>query len=138
VTQPDPSVTDASLDAATVALDEQVTVTATVENRGSGEGSRTVALVVGGETRDTATVTVPPGETKTVTFTLRASSPGEHEVAVGGATAGTLAVESEGSTTTATQDATTTDSGGQPGFGVGVALLALVAAALLARRRRAG
>jgi PGF-CTERM protein len=32
-------------------------------------------------------------------------------------------------------DETTTESGGQPGFGVAVALVALLAAALLATRR---
>jgi len=46
------------------------------------------------------------------------------------------ATTDDGDATTDDGDATTEDDGGSPGFGVPVAVLALLAAALLARRRR--
>lgn len=52
----------------TVQDDEQLTVTATVENTGELPANRTVALRIGGETRVTERVELAPGATAEVTF----------------------------------------------------------------------
>jgi len=154
----------ASLDAPeTAEPGETITVTATVENTGGAEGTQNVSFVFEGETVSTQEVTVSAGSTQQVTF--EATAPEEtgdytHGVQVGDneVVEATLTVESGGettttSTTTTDETTTTSDDGGdttttsdedddtettstgQPGFGVAVALVALVAAALLAVRR---
>jgi PGF-CTERM protein len=132
-------VREATLDATEVAPGEDVTVSATVENVGSGEGSHEVGLVVDGETVATQQVTLAPGETTTVEFT-RTFEPGEYAVAVGSVDAGTLKVgestEEQGVSDEQeqkTRNDGNSNSGGIPGFGVPAALIALLAAALLAR-----
>jgi PGF-CTERM protein len=131
-------VRDATLDATEVEPGEDVTVSATVENVGSGEGTYEVELVVDGETVATEQVTLASDEETTVEFT-RSFEAGEHEVSVGSAGAGTLVVSKSGERGMGDeQDQKTRDdggnSGGIPGFGVPAALVALLAAALLARR----
>lgn len=136
----DISVTSAVLDTEEIAVGETATVPVTVENTGSAEGSTPVELTAGGDVVTTETVTVAPGETTTVMLSATFESAGEYDLAVAGTDAGTLSVIAEQTATpantpmTETEDATTAESG--PGFGVGVALAALAAAALLARRRR--
>ena len=137
------SVTDLSVGSASVEPGASVTVTATVRNTGHAAGEQTVELTIGGEVVATETVSVAAGETTDVTFEYAASESGVYEVAVGGQNA-ELVVEGVETTTTddesssvETTTATTTDnSSGIPGFGVGVALVALVAAALVALRRQ--
>jgi M6 family metalloprotease-like protein/PGF-pre-PGF domain-containing protein/PGF-CTERM protein len=132
-------VQEASLDATEVAPGDEVQVSGTVENVGSGESSHEVELVVDGETVATEQVTLAAGEETTVEFT-RTFDAGEYAVAVGSADAGTLVVSAE--TTEAamgsgenqqTRDGDS-NSGGIPGFGVPAALVALLGAALFARR----
>ncbi|MFB6296506.1 MAG: CARDB domain-containing protein, partial [Halobacteriales archaeon] len=141
--QPDSnlSVQEASLGRETIEAGESVTISAAVVNDGEESGSLSVDLVVEGVAVRTTEVTVPAGGSETVEFSRTFEEPGEFEVAVGDATAGTLTVEA-GATPTPTEvttTVTTTDDGGIPnipGFGVGPAVLAiLLAIALLARRR---
>jgi PGF-CTERM protein len=135
-------VRDATLDASSVTADEEVTVSATVENVGSGEGTKSVALVVDGETVATKEVTLASGEQTTVEF-VRTFEPGEHEISVGSADAGVLTVSGETAeggmgddeNQQTRSDGKDSNSGGIPGFGVLGALVALIGAALLARRR---
>jgi len=129
-------VRDATLDATEVAPGEDVQVSATVENVGSGEGTYEVELVVDGETVATEAVTLASGEETTVEFT-RSFEAGEHAVAVGSADAGTLVVSEGGERAMddeQKQEKRDDNSGGIPGFGVSAALVALLTAALLARR----
>ena len=120
----DVSTRSVSLNASTITVGEYVEITATVENSGEKAGTQEVALTMFGEQVATKTVKVPGGETKTVTFVQRVDSPGEYTVKVGGEQASlSVAAEDDGPATPSV-----------PGFGVGTAVVALVAAALLARR----
>ena len=141
-------VTDAALDSSAVGAGERVTVSATVENVGTGEGTYAAKLRVDGEVVATKRVTLAAGERTTVEF-VRTFAPGERVVAVGSAAAGTLAVSSGETTANASDEGAMDDeadrgtkqsgkgaSSGTPGFGVGAALTAFAVAALLARRYR--
>ncbi|UPV99879.1 PKD domain-containing protein [Halorussus gelatinilyticus] len=138
------SVTDLSVGSASVKPGTSVTVTATVRNTGHAAGEQKVELTVGGEVVATKTVSVAAGDATDVTFTHTLGESGVYEVAVGSQNA-EIVVEGVDTTTTddessgmQTSTATTTDdnSSGVPGFGVGVTLVALVAAALVALRRQ--
>ncbi|WP_137284875.1 S8 family serine peptidase [Halorussus salinisoli] len=134
-------VSDATLDASSVEMGEEVTVTATVENVGTGEGTYTVELTMDGEVVATEQVTLAGGEETTVEF-VRTFEAGEHAVAVGSTEAGVLTVSADGSDDAAIDDEEnrgTKQSGqgsgpGIPGFGIPAALAALLLGALLARR----
>jgi subtilisin family serine protease len=77
-------ITETNIESSSVRAGETVTLTTTVRNDGESEGSRTVSLEVGGETVDSRTVTLGPGESETVTFEHTFSATGSHEVTVGG------------------------------------------------------
>ena len=133
VAEPDPadlSVTDVSLNASTIEAGESVEIRATVENAGDETGERTVALTMFGERLATETVAVAGGETERVSFVRAVEAAGSYEVAVGDATA-TLDVESTGGV-----DDVVPETPGIPGFGVGAAVAALLAALVVARARR--
>jgi len=143
-------VTDASVDPTSVEVAEPIEVTATIENTGNAQGSFEPTLEIDGEAITSQSVTVAAGETTTVTFEYSFDNAGERTVSVSGVTAGTVDVSPEtgDTTTTTTQPPTTTTapststtstgdggSGGLiPGFGIGVALIGLLAAALIALR----
>gem|GEM_PF-5789366 len=125
-------VTGPSLNRTTVATDSPVAVTATVTNAGGIEGRYTLKLHMFGTVVASRQVTLQPGETRDVRFVRRVSAPGTYNVSVGDRTKA-LTVTGK------SQEANSfpaVSGGGQPGFGVPVALLALLAAALLALRRR--
>ncbi|NEU58035.1 PKD domain-containing protein [Halorussus sp. MSC15.2] len=123
------SVTDVSLNSSTISAGEQVEITATVENTGGEPGERPVTLTMFGEQLATKNVTVPPGETATVTFVRQVDAAGNFTVDVEGKTA-TLGVTSADDGGVLGNDAPSV-----PGFGVGTAVVALIGAVLLARRR---
>ncbi|QCJ48510.1 PGF-CTERM sorting domain-containing protein [Haloprofundus sp. MHR1] len=110
---------------------EPVTFVATLENPTPQPANHTVRLRLFGEIADVKTVTVPAGETVTVQFTRTILATGEHTARVGDQTATVSVTESQ----VATDEPETTSSTGVPGFGVGVALAALLAVAALALRR---
>lgn len=135
-------MTAASTEATEVAVGGQVTVAATVANEGSLDGNRTVAVTADGATLAETNVSVPAGETRTVEFDVILDDPGTVDLAVAGVDAGSVEVSAATTQTTADTETTAsdddgdTDSDGQPGFGALAALVALVVAALLARRGR--
>jgi PGF-CTERM protein len=122
------AVSDVSLNESTISAGETVEITAAVENTGGSAGEQNVTLTMFGKELATETVQVPAGETKEVSFVRKVDAAGNYTVEVGGQTA--------------KLDVTESDDGGLgdtapdvPGFGVGAALVALLAAALLARMR---
>ncbi|MFD1646028.1 beta strand repeat-containing protein [Haloarchaeobius litoreus] len=151
----------------TATVGDEVTATATVANTGGEEGTTTVEFTFGGDVVDSQEVTLAPGESTTVEFSITADVDAgtyTHGISAGDSSqtaeitinAGT-ATPTQTATPTATQTATPTatatatptdaptddptetddgDDGGQPGFGIGVALVALMGAALLALRRQ--
>ncbi|WP_276299649.1 OmpL47-type beta-barrel domain-containing protein [Halorussus lipolyticus] len=143
----DLSVTEASVGAQEVQAGGTVEVTATVENVGEGAGTATAEISVGGETVAEEQVTVSPGESETVTVEVTLDSPGTHEIAVNGVSAGEVSVAGDSATTAEGGDGDSGDgsgddgsdgdsgsSGGIPGFGVSATLAALAAGLLVARR----
>jgi len=135
---PSVSVTDVSLSQTSVSAGESTTVSATIENTGDVEGDITLDLTADGNSVDSRTVTVGAGSTTTETFSLSRSQAGDYSVAVNGESAGTLTVSGESSPTEQSGGGSgeETSGGSGPGFTATAALLALVAAALLAHRRR--
>lgn len=107
-------LTNAALADESVTAGSFAVVTATVANRGATTGSRTLALTLDDVTVAERTVTVPPGENRTVQFATRVERGGT--LAVDGTTAGTVSVEPAGEngggeateTTTATPAPTAT------------------------------
>ncbi|WP_179204566.1 DUF1102 domain-containing protein [Halobacterium hubeiense] len=140
-------VANATLESASAAPGEAVTVMANVSNAGNIAGERTVAVAVGGTVVAEPTVEVSASETATLTARVARNVTGEYAVTVGGVEAGTLAV----ATGNQTDGAAAAQSAGEPatadepvrepaGFGLTevlglVALLAVVAASLALARR---
>ncbi|PSP54807.1 hypothetical protein BRC82_08735 [Halobacteriales archaeon QS_1_67_19] len=85
------TLTAVELGAESVAADEPVPVTGTVENEGADAETFAANLTVDGEVVATKTVEVPGGETAEVTFE-RALDPGTHELGISGRSAGTVEV----------------------------------------------
>lgn len=141
VTQPDVVVTDAALDADSVAVGEAASATVTVENQGTREGTRTVELTAGGEVVASQDVTVAPGESTDVTLAWTPGEAGTYDVTAGGESAGTLSVAQDGDATTTTPGGSDgpsdDDTSGGVGFTAilgGLAVLLVLAGALYARR----
>ena len=89
-------VTNASLNRTQVPVDGAVAVNATVRNEGNATATRPVRLTVAGDPAASRNVTLRAGESRTVRFRYRATETGEHPVAVGFASAGTLTVGESG------------------------------------------
>ncbi|GGN22755.1 PGF-pre-PGF domain-containing protein [Halarchaeum nitratireducens] len=107
------AVSNASLATQSVPANESASVRATVRNEGAARGTESVALRVDGATVATRSVSLARDTMTTVTFTLNAT-PGEHRVAVGNTSAGTLSVGAVPSGTiagTSESETTTTTSG---------------------------
>ncbi|MFB6155596.1 MAG: PKD domain-containing protein [Haloferacaceae archaeon] len=141
-TVPHLAVEDAALDATTLDVGGEATVTATVANDGMGDGDVDVALTVNGDVVATKTVTLAVGETATVTFAHAFAEAGAYDVSVGDRSLDTVSVAARQATTAestttepTTAEPTTAVRERTPGFGVVVAVVALLAAALLALRR---
>jgi len=137
--QPDMSVTSATLERSSVSVGDTVGVTAEVTNDGNGQGTYTAELIVDGEVVDTKEVTVGAGETTTVTFSYEASESGDHSVAVGEMSAGTLTVTEDDDSPDEDPDedsdedptTTETDPGDGTDDGVGGSLIAVLVLILL-------
>ena len=84
--------TDASLDREAVDAGASAVVRATVANEGRDDGARDVTLTADGEPLATQRVELDPGESATVAFEAAFDEPGEYDIAVDDASAGTLAV----------------------------------------------
>jgi PGF-pre-PGF domain-containing protein len=96
------SVASADLGATEAVVGDTVTVSATISNDGTAGGNYTASLFVDGDRVDETTVTVPAGESRTVSFDVSFDEAGSYDVRVGNETAGTLAVSTV--TTTTTED----------------------------------
>jgi PGF-CTERM protein/PGF-pre-PGF domain-containing protein len=124
----DTAVTGVSLSESTISAGETVEITATVENTGGEAGEQNVTLTMFDEEIATRSVEIPAGETTEVTFERRVDAAGNYTVEVNDRTADLGVAESnDGGLGDEAPDV--------PGFGVGVTVVALLAAALLARMR---
>lgn len=138
----DVEVTGLEVKPTAAAMDERVTLRATVESAADRPAVGEVAFAVDGESVGTEPVRVADGAA-TVETTTTFDSPGEHEVTAGGRSA-TVTVTDETATASPTGTATATvaedsqtpsmDDG--PGPGALPAAAALVVASFLLRRRR--
>jgi len=126
-----------------------VEVSATVSNEGDEEGTRDVSITLDGEALDSQSVTLAGGESETVTFEVDTSdleadstyihgiAAGDDDEALGSLTVGQGSTPTETTETETPVDTTETASDDDgAGFGIVVALLAFLGAALLATRRR--
>jgi len=86
-------VQSASLSEAKVAPGSPVTVTASVINRGTANGSANIRLMINGQEEISRGVTVNSGSNIPVTFTFSRSQHGSYTVYVNGVYAGSLTVE---------------------------------------------
>ena len=84
--------TDASLDRGAVDAGESAVVRATVANEGRDDGARDVTLTADGDPLATQRVELDPGGSAAVAFEAALDEPGEYDIAVDDASAGTLAV----------------------------------------------
>jgi|GEM_PF-2590788 len=137
--QPAFQVTDASLNTDTVTAGETFTVTATVENTGSGSGTYTLEIRADDSLITQQDVQLAAGESRQVTVDATWDQPGTWTITAGDVTAGDLTVESAGTTTTTTTTTTSTTTTTQPPVGGPVTgpvvvwifiLLAIMAAAV--------
>ena len=115
----------------TVGINETISIAVTVENVGGTVGDYELPFRVGG-TETVRTGRLEPGETATHQFSQRFTEPGSYRVAVG----------SEELHITASEDVQTTESTDDdetrieiPGFGIGVAVIALWLVGLRYSRR---
>lgn len=63
---------------------EDALITINVANTGNREATYTATLQIDGEIRDTSQVTLVPGQSKLVVFTISDNEPGQHQVVVDG------------------------------------------------------
>jgi hypothetical protein len=89
----DIQVLEADVTPSTVYVDEEVTVTAWLENTGNADGSKEVELLVDGSPMASSGVEVEAGGQAELTFTWSSGTPGHYEVAVNHAVAGTVVIE---------------------------------------------
>jgi hypothetical protein len=66
-----------------VIVNEKFTVTANISNAGRSESSYIVPVMVNGIADDRTTITLAPGKSQEVQFTLRRSEPGIYEIRIG-------------------------------------------------------
>lgn len=79
-------VSSLTLSSSEVPIGESVIASATVKNCGDATGTHRIILTVDGEEVDAKEVTLAPGETKTVTFTITKSTQGTYTIEVEGLT----------------------------------------------------
>jgi hypothetical protein len=64
-------------------VNQPITITTNVVNEGEISGSHVVALTINGKVEQTRTVTVGPGATRQVSFTIAKAGPGSYQVSIG-------------------------------------------------------
>ncbi|ODR82270.1 peptidase M26, partial [Haladaptatus sp. W1] len=105
------SVTGASLSKPSAAVGAPVTASATVTNRGNWLANDSLAVTANGTTLAARTVTIPAGETVTVTFDVTRDRPGTYGIAIDDVSAGTVAFFRAADENRETSRTTTTDVG---------------------------
>jgi len=114
--EPSTALTSLRLVGRTIEVGETAIVVATVTNTGGTTGEQTLSLEVFDEVVDRKTVTVPPGETRTVRFTQQFAGAGDYTLIVGDRST-TVQVRGEQEQHSETFDAS--DTGGPtPGLGL--------------------
>ena len=136
VEEPEPATAISSVEVQdrSVGVGENTTIVATVTNMGRAPGEHTVSLNLLGEVVDRKTVTVPPGETRTVRFNRQFARSGNYTLGVGDRQA---TVEVRGGESDQTMTFAAADTGGPtPGLGlvVGGGLTLAIVALLISSR----
>jgi hypothetical protein len=129
----DITIQDATVDTNTILLNESISVQATVSNEGAIEDDVNLTLSDGGGTQAEQQVTVPAGETVTVSFETGFDATGTYELRVNDVSAGEVSV-TEPSTDTETQPESDNTADESPGFGVLVTLISLILITIYTRR----
>jgi len=146
--------TSGQLDRTSISVGETFTATVQVQNDGGASGETTLTLEADGDILTSESITLDSGESTEVDLSASIDGAGTYDITVNGNAIGTLEVTEEGAappedTPTATPEGpdegtpaagtpTPTEAPGAfgPGFGMIVALLALLGASLIAIRRR--
>jgi PGF-CTERM protein len=142
VKQPKFRVVDTEVEVTKINIGEDVGVRVEIRNDGGADGTYTTRLLLDGEVVAQKDATIGPEGKRVVTFEQEITSAGTYTVEVNNVTIDDVEVAgsevSDGTSGPGGSDATGTagDQTGVPGFGPVVALVALLAAALLARRER--
>jgi len=105
-------MSDMTMNKSTITVGEKVTVMATVGNYGNIAGTQTVSLMVDGKSMIDQEVTLEPGETTSVVFSVAMGTPGTYDIQIGDMTS-PLIVEAA-PTATPTASPTTTTTTAQP------------------------
>mgnify|MGYP000314682936 CR=1 FL=1 len=135
----DTEVTGVTVSDEAISPGDATTVTLDVHNNGTVADEYRAAFEIDGTVAGTETVTVPPGETVGVPFEQRFESSGTYRVGSGNRTAAVTVGDGPAGSTGGSGSDGDGDGGtedGVPGFTPVAALVALLAAALLARRQR--
>jgi PGF-CTERM protein len=119
-------IVEAQLTAPSLRVGDAIEVRTEIKNVGGVAGSYLAELRLNGETVDTREVSLPPGGVQTVMFQQTAAEAGQFSVTVNDVAVGELSVTDEPATETESET---------PGFGLGVALLALLSIGLFTHRR---
>lgn len=124
------SVDELTVDTQSISVDESATITATIANTGNASGEYTAELLADGAVVDSTTVTVPAGESATVTFEPGFAEPGTYTVSVGDASA-TLEVTGAAEPGTGQPGTEGPDDSRFPGLVTGLTALLVFAAILV-------
>lgn len=123
-------VQDVSTNRSAVSEGEPVEITAVLVNAGDRTDARRVQLRLFGEVVAVRTVTVPTDRQRRVSFVRRIEAPGTYEATIGNVST-TVDVTAEDQSTSAANPV----SQEAPGFTTGAALVGVLVATLVARRR---
>jgi len=152
--RPQFEITNATVDISTLSIGDALKVQVRISNEGDADGTFTAKLVLGDQSVASRQLTIAAGGMRQTTFERTVAEPGTYEVYVNEFRAGEVAVN-ESAVASPTDDATTTGptgaatdsetdtdgrsgsetTAGAPGFGVGVAVVALGGALAVARWR---
>lgn len=133
-------IADAAVSVAEVRVRERTEVVTRVTNTGGADGTFVVELVRGNETVAKRSLSIAANGTRRTTFSQSFESPGTYELFVNDVFVATVTVRAQTPTPTAAATPAADGGGGgtsvfSPGFGPVAAVLALLVAALAARRR---
>ncbi len=115
------SIASTSLSGTTVETGEKFTVSVTVKNKGTAQGTTSKALKANSTTLATKSATIAAGSSKKLTFTVKIGTEGTYDLTVDGVSIGTLTVEAKSTGDDGTGDGDTGDgdTGNNAGGGGG-------------------
>jgi PGF-CTERM protein len=142
VKQPKFRLVDGNVTVTKITTGEDVGVRVKIRNDGGADGTYTTKLLLNGEVVSQKDATISADSKRVVTFEQEISDPGTYTVVVNNVTISDVEVTAEELNQTASNPDGTNDPGGEgetntrtPGFGLLVAIVALLAGALLLGRR---